>query len=162
MKLTVDPATEHTEGVPEEKDTASPEEATAETAYVGPPTLGELGGVEVKVICCDPLPTATDCCTCAAGWYSALPAWLASIVHVPVPMKLTVDSASEHTEGVPEEKDTASPEEATADTAYVGPPTLAEVGGLEVNSIVCVLPDPPLCGWNAPSPSGVPTPEGPS
>jgi hypothetical protein len=45
-----------------------------------------------------------------------LPAWLASIVHVPAPRKLIVEPSREHTEGVPEEKDTSSPEEAVATT----------------------------------------------
>ena len=45
-------------------------------------------------------PTAKDCCVCGAGSYWPLPAWLASIVHVPTAMKLTVAPATEHTAGV--------------------------------------------------------------
>ena len=63
----------------------------AETLYVGPPTVGLLGAVDVNVIVCEPLPTLNDCCSCGAAAYSALPAWLASIAHMPAPWKLTVE-----------------------------------------------------------------------
>ena len=50
-------------------------------------------------------------------WFvSASPAWLASIVHVPAPMKLTVDP-HRTTGGVSDENDTSRPEEAVAATA---------------------------------------------
>jgi len=60
------------------------------------------------------LATANDCWTCGAGSYSSSPVWPASTVHVPASMKSTVAPETEHTEGVPEEKDTGSPEEADA------------------------------------------------
>ena len=60
--------------------------------------VAEPGAVEVKATVCDFLLTVNDCCTCGAGAYSALPAWLASIVHVPALMKLTDEPETEHTE----------------------------------------------------------------
>jgi hypothetical protein len=38
MKLTVDPAREHTKGLPDDSDTGNPDEAVAATVYVWPPT----------------------------------------------------------------------------------------------------------------------------
>jgi hypothetical protein len=61
MKLAVDPSREHTEGVADEIDTARPEVAAADTAYVGPPTVAETGEREVNAIDCEPLPTVKDC-----------------------------------------------------------------------------------------------------
>lgn len=58
-----------------------------------------------------------DCCISGAASYSALPGCAALIEHIPGAMKLTAEPSSEHTEGVVEENDTASPEEAVADTA---------------------------------------------
>ena len=66
-----------------------------------------LGAVEVKVIVCGPLPTENDWLVCGAGAYSPLPAWLASIVHVPAALKLTVAPDTVQTLGVAEEKVTA-------------------------------------------------------
>ena len=43
-------------------------------------------GAEGKVPC-NGLVTVIVCCTCGTGWYSLLPAWLASITHVPAPVK---------------------------------------------------------------------------
>src|SRR5665213_3434613 len=62
-KLTVDPESEQTEGVAEEKGTGRPEDAVAATVYVEPPTVAEPGVADVNAIVCDPLPTANDCCT---------------------------------------------------------------------------------------------------
>jgi hypothetical protein len=70
----------------------------ATTVYVGPPTVAGLGGADVNVIVCAPLPTASDCCAWGAGAYSEFPAWLASIVHVPMPTKLTVEPEIVQTE----------------------------------------------------------------
>jgi hypothetical protein len=50
---------------------------------------------------------------------------LASIVHVPTATKLTVEPAREHTDGVPDVRDTDKPDEAVAATAYVWPATTA-------------------------------------
>jgi hypothetical protein len=49
-----------------------------------------VGGADVNVIVWAPLPTANDCWAWRARLYSEFPAWLASIVHVPPPVKLTV------------------------------------------------------------------------
>jgi hypothetical protein len=62
---------------------------------------------------------------------------LASIVHVPGALKLTVGPVREHTEGVLDVRETGSPEDALAEAVYVGPPTLAEDGAAEANLIVC-------------------------
>jgi hypothetical protein len=48
----------------------------------GPGTIVMTGGGAV---------TVKDCVACSAGSYSPLPAWFASIVQVPAPMKLTVE-----------------------------------------------------------------------
>lgn len=60
---------------------------------------GDIGvgdvGIEVDV---DGALTAKDCWACGAGLKLALPAWLASIVQMPDPMKLTVEPDIEHTE----------------------------------------------------------------
>ncbi len=65
-------------------------------------------------------PSMTDCCTCGAGAYSALPGWFASIVQVPMPMKVTFDPEIEHTLVVVEStvRVTGKPELAVAETAY--------------------------------------------
>ena len=55
--------------------------------------------------------------TGGAATYSPLPAWAASIVHTPGAMKLTVEPSSEHADGVADEYETGSPDEASADTA---------------------------------------------
>ena len=57
--------------------------------------MAEAGGVEVKLIVWSlsdgaGLPTVNDCCTCAAGWKVWSPGWLASSVHVPAPIAVTV------------------------------------------------------------------------
>jgi hypothetical protein len=137
MKLTVVPETVQTVGVPEEKDTVRPEVAVAATVYGGPPTVADGAG-DVNLIDCAPLLTVKDCCSWGAGAHSLFPAWLASIVHCPAPTKLTVVPETVHTEGVPEEKATGSPEVAVAATVYGGPPTVAE-GAPDVNLIVCVF-----------------------
>ena len=66
VKLTVDPAIEHTDdalgstvnvtGLPEPPPVAA-------TAYVEPPTLASDGAVDVNTIAWSPLATANDCCT---------------------------------------------------------------------------------------------------
>jgi hypothetical protein len=98
-KLTVAPEIVHTELLDAsiENATGSFELASAVTLYVGPPTVAAIGGVEVKVIVCGFLLTWRDCCACGAGSYAPLPAWLASIVQVPEPVKLTVEPESVHT-----------------------------------------------------------------
>jgi hypothetical protein len=68
----------------------------------------------------------------------ALPAWLASIVQVPAPVKLTVAPEIVHTAwaagaivnttGLPDPPPAAV-------TVYVEPPTVALLGGVEVSSI---------------------------
>jgi hypothetical protein len=49
----------------------------------------------------------------------ALPDWLASIVHVPTPLKLTIEPIIEQTENVDAStlRETERPEEAAAETA---------------------------------------------
>src|SRR6185295_10016852 len=85
------------------------------------------------------LVTANDCCTCDAGFQLASPAWLALMTQVPAPMNDTVEPAIVHT--VLAEASmvnvTVSPEVAVAVTVYVGPPTLALAGAVEVKLIVC-------------------------
>src|SRR5690242_6193442 len=83
------------------KLTGSPEVAVAVTIYGAPPTTALVGTVEVNVIVCGVRPpallTANDCCTCGAGAKVASPPWLASIVHVPAPIKLTTSLLIVHT-----------------------------------------------------------------
>src|ERR1039457_4611265 len=86
----------------------------AVTGYEVPPTVADVGAVDVNLISCVFLTTSNDCCSCRAGANSPFPAWFASIVHVPAPTKLTVVPETVHTEGVPEEKDNARPEAAAA------------------------------------------------
>jgi hypothetical protein len=52
-------------------------------------------------------------------------------------MKLTVEPDTEHTLGDPAENATASPDDADAVTVYVGPPTVAPLGAVEVKLMVC-------------------------
>ena len=47
--------------------TARPDDAVAETVYVGPPTVAFPGGVEVKLIVCERRLMVKDCCTCGAA-----------------------------------------------------------------------------------------------
>jgi hypothetical protein len=141
VKLTVEPLIEHTDAAVASmvKVTGSPDVDVAVTAYVGPPGVALLGAVDVKLIVCEPLPTAKDCCACGAALKFALPAWLASMTQVPAPVKLTVAPLIEHTELALASivKLTASPDDAVAATAYVGPPTTAVVGADDVKVIVC-------------------------
>ena len=68
--------------------TGKPELALAETVYAGPLMLAPTGAAERKLIdwtLSEGAETVNDCCTCAAGWYVASPAWSASIVQVPAP-----------------------------------------------------------------------------
>jgi hypothetical protein len=70
-----------------------------------------------------------------------LPAWLALIVQVPTAVKLTVEPAIEQTAAlVPSmENVTALPDAPpVAVTEYVLPPTVALLGAVDVNVIVCV------------------------
>src|SRR5579862_541589 len=69
--------------------TPRPEVAVAVTVYGGS-FLSACGGVDVKLMVCEPLPIVKDCCTCAAAWYVPFPAWFAFTVHVPAPMIDTV------------------------------------------------------------------------
>jgi len=48
--------------------------------------------------------TVTVYGTCAAAWYLASPAWLASMVQVPSSLKVTVEPLTEHTATVAEAK----------------------------------------------------------
>jgi len=63
--------------------------------------------------------TAKDCWASGAASKLALPASLASIVHVPAPMKLTVEPEIEQTDPLDASivRETGRPEEAVADTA---------------------------------------------
>jgi hypothetical protein len=73
--------------------------------------------------------------------YSVFPAWLATIVHVPAPMKLTVEPEIVQTEPLPGSivNVTGFPDgPPVATTLYVGSPTAEELGGEDVNVIVCV------------------------
>src|SRR5829696_7546308 len=136
VKDTVEPERLHTEGLPDENDTARPELALAATAYTGPPTYVPLGGDVVKLIACGPLATANDWETCGAAEKEPLPAWFASTVQVPGARNETVGPETPHTEGLPEENATERPELAAAVTVYVGPPVAAPPGGVEVKLIV--------------------------
>ena len=78
--------------------------------------VADPGAVDVNLISCVFLTTSNDCWTCGAGSNSPFPAWFASTVHVPAPTKLTVTPDTVQTAGVPDEKDTASPEVAVAVT----------------------------------------------
>jgi hypothetical protein len=57
----------HTEGVAEEKLTASPDEAVAVTVYAALPTVAPVGEFDVMVTLCESWWTANDCCFCNAG-----------------------------------------------------------------------------------------------
>ena len=85
-----------------------------------------------------------------------MPAWLALIVQVPAPTKLTVEPEIVQIPALPVTivKVTASPELAEAVTLYVGPPTLAPAGADEVKLIDWVLDDAAeiakdCCTWGA-------------
>jgi hypothetical protein len=54
----------------------------AAAVYVVPGS-GFVGAVLVKTIVCTPSTEVTVCCCTAAAEYEALPAWCASITHVP-------------------------------------------------------------------------------
>ena len=110
--------------------------ALAATLYAGPPTYAPLGADVVKLIVCGPLATANDCETCGAAEYEPLPDWFASTVHGPGARNETVEPDTPHTDGLPDEKLTASPELAVAVTVYVDPPVAAPPGGAEVKLIV--------------------------
>src|ERR1700737_3418300 len=69
-----------------------------------------------------------------------LPAWLASIVHVPAPTKLTVAPEIVQTAALAGliAKVTGLPEPPpTALTLYGGPPTMAELGAVEGKAMAC-------------------------
>ena len=104
--------------------------------YVGPPTVALVGALEVKAtvwLVMPAAPTAKLCWTWGAAVQLVSPAWLASMTQVPTPMKETtplvsvqpVLVASSVIAGV-------RPELAVAVGVYVGPPTVALVGALEV------------------------------
>src|SRR5438876_3789603 len=93
MKLTVELEIVHLSSVASSmmKVTGLPDgPPVALTVYVSPITLGWLGG-ELNVIVCAPWPTVNACCAWGAGSYSASPAWVASMVHVPTCWKLTME-----------------------------------------------------------------------
>src|SRR3954447_1139438 len=85
-----------------------------------------------------PLPTANACCTCGAALKLALPAWLASMTHVPTVRNDTVEPEIEHTDVAVASivNVTGRPELAVAVTVYVGPATTAPAGAVDVNVIV--------------------------
>src|SRR3954462_15181617 len=88
---------------------------------------------------CALLPTVNDCWTCGAALKLALPAWLASITHVPAPVNERVAPEIEHTADATGSivKLTVSPEVAVAATVYVAPPTVALAGAVDVTLMVC-------------------------
>jgi len=59
-----------------------------------------VGGSRVKVIvwAIRGALTVIVCWAWGAGWYCALPAWLASMTQLPCWLKVTVEPESEHTE----------------------------------------------------------------
>ena len=69
-----------------------------------------------------------------------MPAWFASIVHVPAATIVTVAPLTVQMPALPASADkvTGRPEVAVADTVYAGSPTLALPGAVEVKLIVCV------------------------
>jgi hypothetical protein len=89
------------------------------------------------VIVWGPCPTENACCTCGAGPYVAFPAWFASIVQVPTPVKVTFEPAIEQTLLAVGSivSATGRPELAVAVAVYV-PPNAAAVGAVDVNVIV--------------------------
>ena len=126
--LTVEPATVHTDGVSELKDTASPDDACADRA-TGVPTVASGSGPNVIVCGADPAGTGltrNDRLTSGATWWASR-AWWAVIVHVPAATVVTVEPATVHTDGVSELNDTASPDDAFADRA-TGVPTVTSRG----------------------------------
>src|SRR5437016_8060381 len=93
--------------------------------------------------------TVMDCCTCAAGSYVALPAWLALIVQVPAVLKFTTAPDREHTLLLAGSMAiaTGNPEVADAVGVYV-PPTVTGDGFADVNEIVCArFNTPPLAPY---------------
>ena len=66
------------------------------------------------------------------------PAWLALMVQVPTPMKLTTEPVIEHTDDADPGmvNTTGRPEEAEANTKYVAPPNTACDGAVEKKVIV--------------------------
>src|SRR4051812_31883941 len=99
--------------------------------------LAFAGATESNVTVCDPLPTANDCCACAAFQFAS-PFWLASITHVPTAWKLTVVPESEQTDAALASmlKETARLDVALAATVYAAPPTTSVPLGVDENAIV--------------------------
>ncbi len=60
---------------------------------LGPTAVAGVGGLGAELMAWAALPTATDCCTWAAGLKLVVPAWLASITQVPAPVKVTTPAA---------------------------------------------------------------------
>ena len=82
---------------------------------MAPPAVTGEGLVEVKVIVWLPLLTVIDCWTWGAAFQLVLPAWLASILQVPTPVKLMTPAFKVHPVLVPSRvMVTASPEVAVA------------------------------------------------
>src|SRR5437870_9680930 len=121
----------HAPGVPEESETGRPELACAATVYCGPATTAVPGAADVNVMVCDPFPTENDWrCGTASANSDPSPLWPASITHVPTPTNVTVMPETLHTDGMPDEKETVSPDgEASAPTTYGGAPTTPVGGG---------------------------------
>ena len=78
-----------------------------------------------------------------------MPAWLASITQVPVPVKLTLAPLIEQAPEVEEvsiENVTGLPEPPPVAVCVYVPPMVAEDGGLEVKVIVCERTHPNVVG----------------
>ncbi len=97
--------------------------------------------------------TTNVCFTRGAGLYFALPAWSASTVQAPCPMRETREPSTVQTPSLdgPALKVAGRPELVDAETLYV-PPTSAESGGVDVKVIDCTLsegdPTPKDC-WTS-------------
>src|SRR5262249_12523832 len=134
--VTIGPTTVQMAGVSELNETARPELAVACTANGVLPYLLDDGAGNV-IAWALPAVTAKLRVTVGADAYAALPAWSASIVHVPAPTSVTVDPATLHTPGVPEPNDTGRPELAVALTVNVW--SVSDRSGSGSNAIVCSL-----------------------
>jgi len=128
----------------------------AVTTYAVSPNFAPTGALDVKLIVCVALPTANDCWTVDAALYVASPAWFASILHVPTPMKLTDDPLvlplSEQTvvEAALIASVTGCPYGAVAVTTYALSPNFAPAGALDVKLIVWASLDEQVGNLNDP------------
>ena len=95
----------------------------------------EVVGVTVWV----PFPTVTGCCRNGAALKLVLPAWLASTMQVPAPVKLTTPAVIVHAPAVDDPsmaKVTASPDEPWPPGCRGPAPPTAADGPVEVNVMV--------------------------